>query len=267
MNKLIFLFVGALLAASSVLAQDHSQYAEHSQHTNHTQHTTDKSTHNTQSKKTDHSRHPGHASQDPFVFYFNIEELQSTLTQDDAIYKSKLHSWIGKDQYKLGLNARIENSESISEYIEKELLFSSAFSVFWNWQFGFRQDRNPFAKTEWISIGLEGEAPYFIHSQLQLLTNYDGDSGLRLHVQQDWRINDSWRLTPETEFNFYSDDDIEFARQSGLSDFHLGLKLLYDKNRKLAPYLAFEYEKKWGDEIEIHKKDSSQISAGLSFWF
>jgi hypothetical protein len=85
MNKLIFLFVGALLAASSVLAQDHSQHAEHSQHTNHTQHTTDKSTHNTQSKKTDHSRHPGHASEDPFVFYFNIEELQSTLTQDDAI--------------------------------------------------------------------------------------------------------------------------------------------------------------------------------------
>lgn len=268
MNKLILsLLAGALLAAPNVFAQDHSQHTDHSKHTDHSQHTADHSAQNSTSNKTDHSQHPGHASHDPFIFYFNMEELQSSLTQDESIYKGKLHSWMGKDQYKLGFNARIENSENINEYIEKEILFSSAFSVFWNWQTGLRQDRNPHAKTEWISFGLEGEAPYFIHSQLQLITNKDGDAGLRLHFQQDWRINDSWKLKPETELNFYSDDDIEFARQSGLNDLHLSLKLLYDKNRKIAPYLAFEYEKKWGEESEIHKEDSSQISAGLSFWF
>lgn len=261
MNKFILsLFIGVLLTPGA-LAQDHWQ------HTDHSQHTTDKSTHNTQSNKTDHSQHPGHASHDPFVFYFNVEELQSTLTQDDAFFKSKLHSWMGKDQNKLGFNARIENIEGVSEYIEKEWLFSSAFSVYWNWHLGIRQDRNPVAKTEWISVGLEGEAPYFIHSQLQLLTNDEGDMGLRFHFQQDWRINDSWKLTPETEFNFYSEGNSEFSRRSGLSDVHASIKLLYDKNRKLVPYLAFEYEKNWGETSAKHQEDSLQISAGLSFWY
>lgn len=268
MIQFIFLIcAGALLAAPNIFAQDHSQHADHSQHTDHSQDSSDHSAQNLQSNKTDHSEHPGHASHDPFIFYFNMEELQSSLTQDEPILKSKFHSWMGKDQYKLGFNARIENSDSISEYIEKEVLFSSAFSVFWNWQIGLRQDRNPFTKTEWISIGLEGEAPYFIHSQLQFIANKEGDTGLRLHFQQDWRINDSWKLQPETEFNFYSEDNTEFSRQSGLNDLHLSLKLLYDNNRKLAPYLAFEYEKKWGEGLEEHNEDSSQISAGLSFWF
>lgn len=256
MNKLIILFhIGALLVTPSLFAQDHSQHASNNV------------VGVAQAKDADHAAHPGHAAHDPFIFYFELEELQASLTQDEPIFNSKLHAWMGKDQYKLGLNARIENSDSVSEYIEKEMLFSSAFSVYWNWQVGLRQDRNPIAKTEWISIGLEGEAPYFVHSQLQLLTNDEGNTGLRLQFQQDWRINDSWKITPETEFNFYSEDDIEFARQSGLNDIHLSLQLLYDKNRKLAPYLAFEYEKKWGEQSEAHEEDSSQISAGLSFWF
>ncbi len=244
-----------------------TQAQDHFHHKDHLKKSTDHSIHNSKSYKTDHSEHPGHASHDPFIFYFNMEELQSSLSQDEPIYKSKLHLWMGKDQYKLGFRSQIENSDKISEYIEKEILFSSALSVYWNWQIGVRQDRNPIANTEWISVGLEGEAPYFIHSQLNFIANQDGNTGLRLHFQQNWRINNSWKLQPETELNFYSEGNTEFSRQSGLNDLHINLKLLYDKNRKLAPYLAIEYEKKWGNESDVQHEDSSQISAGLSFWF
>ena len=264
---LTLLLYAATLATSNTFAQDHSQHTDHTQHADHSQHTATHTEHLSKPTGTEHARHPGHDSHDPLIFYFNMEELQSSLTQDDAIYKSKLHSWIGKDKNKLVFNARIENSENVSEYIEKEILLSSAFSAFWNWQIGLRQDRNPLVKTEWISFGLEGEAPYFIHSQLHLIADENGNTGLRLHFQQDWRINDSWKLKPETELNFYTDDNIELFRQSGLNDLHVSLKLLYDKNRKLAPYLAFEYEKKWAEQYEAHLADSSQISAGLSFWF
>jgi len=243
MKNLSLYFILLMFFSVSIQAQNHSQHTSIS------------------------SAHSGHEPHDPLLLFINMEDFQSSLTQDQPVYQGKLTSWIGKDKNKLGIRARIENTEGASEYIEKELFFASALNVFWDWQFGWRQDRNPASKMNWLTLSAEGEAPYFIHSQIQLLTNQDGDAGLRLHFQQDWRINNSWNLRPETEINFYSKDHSEFSHQAGLSDAHLSVKLLYDNIRKLAPYIALEYEKNWAGTTEVDTKDAAQISAGMSFWF
>lgn len=72
--------------------------------------------------------------------------------------------------------------------------------------------------------------------------------------------------------NFYDKDDPERDIGQGLSDGKVGLRLKYEVNRQLVPYIGVEWSGKFGKTADIARAAGSarqeiRFVTGVSFWF
>lgn len=74
------------------------------------------------------------------------------------------------------------------------------------------------------------------------------------------------------EINLFGKDDPENGLGSGLTNMSAGLRLRYEFSRQFAPYIGLEWSRSFGDTADYLQaagkdKSSSQVLAGLKFWF
>jgi copper resistance protein B len=210
---------------------------------------------------------------DPLLFKLMIDRLEG---RDIGNHAAPLFwdgsAWLGKDLNKLWLKTEGERINGVTTDAELQLLYSRAIDPFWDVQIGWRHDFAPQPKQDWLAIGLQGTAPWFIGTDLTLFVGDKGRSSLRLNLEYEQMLSQRWVLTPELEVNFHGKADQAREQGSGLSDTSLGLRLSYEIRREIAPYAGINWNKLYGGTADHARQagehtDELHWVAGIRLWF
>ena len=217
--------------------------------------------------------HAGGMSDDPLLFKVTIDQLEWRDTDDNTTQMFwEGEAWLGKDLNKLWLKTEGESVDGKTEEGELQLLYSRAVAPYWDLQVGWRHDYLPEPDRDWLAVGIQGTAPWFIETDLALFVGEEGRTALRLGLEYELMLTQHWVLTPELEANFYGKADDEREQGSGLSDTSVGLRLAYEFRREIAPYVGVNWTKLYGGTADHareggEKTDQLQWVAGIRIWF
>ena len=213
-----------------------------------------------------------HMEDDPLLAKFQINELEIREAAGDNPFAWDIDAWFGKDLHKLWIKSEGERAVGITENFELQMLYSRAVAAYWDFQIGWRKDWLPKPERNWLVLGFEGVAPYFIETDVALFIGESNRAGLRVDIERELLFTQKWILKPEIELNFHSRNDESTGTGSGLSDIEVGLRLHYAINRQFAPYVGVNWEKKTGNTADYARDegedtDDVQWLVGVSAWF
>ena len=216
---------------------------------------------------------------DPLLTMVRFHELQYLQEGDHDVIEWNADGWIGKDLSKVWIKTEGELAKTDDgtevESGNVELLYSEAFSPFWDWQVGVRHDFKPEVDNStrnWLSVGAMGTAYNFWDVDTSLFISDESDVQLRIQYEREYMLTQNWVLTPEIELIINSDDNESYGDGAGLSETELSLRLGYEKSRNFQPYIGITSHQTFGNARSFRKndgEDSGNISAtiGLHFWF
>jgi copper resistance protein B len=191
---------------------------------------------------------------------------------DDNTQHWDAQAWYGSDRNRLWLKSAGTRDEGHTGHAELQTLYSRAISPFFDAQIGVRHDLQPHPSRDWLVLGLQGLAPYFFDTEATLFIGESGRSALRLKAEHDLLLTQRLILSPELEANFYGEDDAAAHVGSGLSDLEFGVRLRYEIQRELAPYIGVAWSRQFGDTADLTRargEDSQQAIwlIGVRAWF
>lgn len=154
---------------------------------------------------------------------------------------------------------------------EVQALYSQAISPFFDLQAGARQDVGD-AETSYVTLGVQGMAPYQFEADAALFLSHRGDLTARIEAELDQRITQSLILQPRAEVSLAAQDVPELGIGAGLDKVELGLRLRYEIVREFAPYIGIEQSWRLGDSADFARAAGDRASitsfvAGIRFWF
>jgi len=201
-----------------------------------------------------------------------VDRLErSRSTSGDMATSWEAEGWYGNAIDRLWLKTEGERGNDGTQDARVEALWSHAWSSFWDWQLGARQDFGQGPNRQWLAVGVEGLAPYWFETQATFYVGEQGRTALRLETSYDLRFTQKLILTPKVELNVYGKDDPQRGISSGLSDVEAGLRLRYEFSRKFAPYLGVDWTRRFGDidsmpGLEpVHARETTWV-AGVRIW-
>lgn len=209
---------------------------------------------------------------DPLIAMFKLDQLELRDTDAGNVTAWKADAWAGYDLNKIWLKTEGEYHEGETEEAELQLLYSRAYSSFWDAQIGFRRDFRPLPVRNWAVFGIRGLAPYMFDVDLALFLGEEGRSAVRVDAEYEYLISQRLILSPEAGLNIYGQHDPELGLGAGLSDITLGLRLRYEIRREFAPYLGVRWTglfNKTADFTEAAGGDTHEVMAvaGIRAWF
>lgn len=212
------------------------------------------------------------AVDDPLLTKVMINQFETRITDGPNPQVLDGQLWIGKDLNKLWVKTKFERTDSITEEAELQALYSRAIAPFWDAQIGWRRDFRPKPEQDWLTIGLQGLAPYFFEVDAAFFIGKSGRTAARLEAEYEILFTQRLIMSPEIEVNFYGKDDPAAGIGSGLSNMELGLRLRYEFTREFAPYIGINWTRQFGQTADFTKtagneiKDT-QIVVGVRIWF
>lgn len=202
---------------------------------------------------------------------FDLAEYQVREGGDG--YRWQNEAWLGGDEGKLVLRSEGEGAfgEPI-EMLELQALYSLPLDPFWDVKLGLRHDVVPNPSRTHAVVGVEGDAPYWLDIEAMAFLSDKGELTARIEASYDLRITQKLILRPSTEIDFSAQDMPDIRVGSGLSTVEAGVRLRYEIVPEFAPYLGFEWHRKLGQTADYaradgHEAGSSQLVAGVRFWF
>ena len=180
-------------------------------------------------------------------------------------------AWYGSDYNKLWLKTEGQRLGDVTEDARAELLWDRIFSRWWSAQLGVRHDFGEGPSRDWLALGVQGLAPYFVQIEATAYLGDAGRSAARFRAQYELLLTQRMVLQPELELNAYAKDDPERNIGAGFSDLQLGMRLRYEIRRECAPYVGVAWFRRLGktaDLVRAAGQDPSlvQLVAGIRFW-
>ena len=208
---------------------------------------------------------------DPLLGKFMLDKFETTDAEGSAPLNWELDTWVGKDLNKFWLKSEGEHIDGETEQ-SNEFLYSRAISSFWDMQLGLRQDRVDSQTREFLSVGVQGLAPYLFDTSTSILVGENSQFGLAAQFEYEIMFTQRLVLSPEVELNFWSENDPQMGVASGLSTAAFGLRLRYEIRREFAPYIGIQWSKNYGDTADFAAEegdgvDSTLFVAGVRIWF
>lgn len=196
-----------------------------------------------------------------------LERTRST--RGDYATAWEAQGWYGGDVNRLWLRTEGERGSEGTHDARVELLWSHAFSTFWDVQSGVRHDFGQGPSRDWLAVGVQGLAPYWFETQATFYVGQGGRTALRLEASYDLRFTQRLILAPEVEANFYGKDDPMRGVRSGLSDMEAGLRLRYEFSRRFAPYVGVNWSRQFAGVLARHGAPANETTwvAGVRMWF
>jgi copper resistance protein B len=156
--------------------------------------------------------------------------------------------------------------------LELQALYSRAIAPYWNLQAGVRYDIKPDPSRTYLVAGVEGIAPYWFKVNAAGFISNKGEVRARVEASYDQRITQSLILQPRIEANIAFQDIRAIGVGSGLTDFEAGLRLRYEIEQEIAPYIGVEWRKQTGATARFSRtagEDPETVSlvAGIRIWF
>lgn len=202
-----------------------------------------------------------------------LDQAEVRVGRGSETYVWDAEAWFGGDIDKLVVKSEGEGAfGGTLEGGEVQALWGRAVGPYFDFQAGIRQDFGPGASPTYAVVGFEGLAPYWFDIEGALFVSQKGDLTGRFEASYDQRITQSLIVQPWTELNFAAQDVTERGVGAGVSSVELGLRLRYEIQRELAPYVGFVWERKVGKTARFARSDGEYPSrpafvAGVRFWF
>lgn len=205
------------------------------------------------------------------LFYY-VEAERLEYRDDASATLWDLQGWYGSDLHKLWIKTEGHASDGNVEDAELQVLYSRAWTAFFDLQFGLRVSEIDDGDIVSAVAGLQGMAPYRVEVDAALFVSEDGDVSIRTEFERDIFLTERLILQPRAEIDIALQDIPELGVGSGLSELSLGLRLRYEVTRKFAPYLGIEHERSFGDTADLleaagQDPEETTLLAGLRFWF
>lgn len=178
----------------------------------------------------------------------------------------------GRDLNQLWIRSEGQRSQGKIQDAEAELLWGHTFSPFWTALTGVRHDFGTGPSRDWAAFGIQGLAPYKFDVEATAYIGSSGRTALKLKTSYDLLLTQRLILTPELDANLYGKDDPARGVGAGLSDASLGVRLRYEIRREFAPYIGFNYGRKFGKTADISRAEGEpvhdfQLVTGVRIWF
>ncbi len=174
-----------------------------------------------------------------------------------------LDGWIGMDYDRLWLKNQTRAFKNYDSKTEFQALYGRNIAQFWDAQIGVRHDmKTDFTShsVDYLTIGLEGLAPYFFETEAQLFLSNQGNYSGHFKQSVDIFITQKLITQPYAEFDFYSQNVDQLKVAKGLAELEVGTLTRYEITRKLAPYFAIRYNRKTFGTQEIAQTKHDRIS-------
>lgn len=184
-----------------------------------------------------------------------------------------IQAWYGTTFNRFVVKAEGEIAKSTLEETSTDLLYSKAFSPYWDLQAGLRVDTfEQGSNRQWLAFGLQGLAPYWFELDLTGYLSESGRTAFTAEAEYELLFTQKLVLQPRAEITLYGKDDTENELGSGLANSSIGLRLRYEFTRQFAPYIGVERVSTHGDTADFVRAaggDTSDtvVMAGLRFWF
>lgn len=202
-----------------------------------------------------------------------IDLLEVGFQKGRESYRFEGEAFTGGNINRFGIKFEGESvfGERIDD-LELQALYSRAIAPYWNLQAGVRHDIKPDPSRTYLVAGVEGVAPYWFEVNAAGFVSNKGEFRARLEGSYDQRITQSLILQPRVEANIAFQDIREIGVGSGLTDIEAGLRLRYEIEQEIAPYIGIEWSKQAGATARFSRiagEDPETISlvAGLRIWF
>lgn len=181
-------------------------------------------------------------------------------------------AWWGGDANRLVVKSEGEGADGHLEEAEVQVLYSRAISPYFDLQTGLRRDLQDGPKRTYVTVGVEGLAPYWFETEAALFLSDEGEAFARLEGSYDLRLTQRLILQPSAEVNLSARDIPELELGSGVTDLELGLRLRYQVTREFSPYVGVTYGRKFGGTADYAKaagEDDAETSVviGVRTWF
>mgnify|MGYP000044034140 FL=1 len=156
--------------------------------------------------------------------------------------------------------------------LELQALYSRAIAPYWNLQAGVRYDIKPDPSRTYLVAGVEGIAPYWFKVNAAGFVSNKGEFRARLEASYDQRITQSLILQPRIEANIAFQNIRAIGVGSGLTDFEAGLRLRYEIEQEIAPYIGVEWRKQTDATARFSRAagedpETFSLVAGIRIWF
>lgn len=216
--------------------------------------------------------HGGHTIHDKSInFKVLFDQFEAQLVHGEAGSRWDNRSWIGGDVHRFVVRSEGEAVAGILDAAEVQLLYSRAFTPWWEAVAGVRFDARPSPSHTWFAIGVQGLAPQMIDVQA---TAYIGESGHlagRVELEHDMHITQRIVFQPLVELSLSGSEDPDRGIGAGLSTGEVGFRFRYEIKRELAPYVGVVWHRKLfgtGDFARERGEDAGgwHVVAGLRFW-
>lgn len=222
-----------------------------------------------EAKRAAQAEHGGH----PLLF-LEAERLEYRSNEGSGLLLWEAQGWYGGDIHKLWVKTEGEYLFEADELEEAEvqLLYSRAVTPYFDLQAGLRYDFRPDPSKTYGVLGIEGLAPYWFEIDAAMFVSEDGDVSANLEAEYEILLTQRLILQPRIEFNFAVQDVREIGVGSGLSEAEAGLRLRYEIERKVAPYVGVSWNRKVGETADFARDDGEDVEsvsfvAGFRLWF
>jgi copper resistance protein B len=188
-----------------------------------------------------------HGADHPQIFHSFTAEADIGEARDGAARGWDLDGWVGGDVNRLWLKSEKKDFGKYERKSEIQALYGRNVRQFWDVQFGARHDfKTDFSdqSVDYLTLGLEGLAPYFFESDAHIFVSDQGNFSARLKQEIDIFITQKLITQPYFEADFFAQNIPELNVRSGLAEFEFGTITRYEISRKFAPYLALRCHKK-----------------------
>ena len=213
---------------------------------------------------------PACAADDDIYTFAQADRFEYAESENEFVWD--LQGWIGDDYRKLWLKSEGKREDGSSKDSEIQLLYSRAWSAFFDWQVGVRLDQAPSPDRDYLVLGTQGLAPQWFEIDTALFLSDEGELSARLEAEYDLLLTQRLILQPRFEVEVSADDVPERGIGRGINKTELGVRLRYELHRKFAPYLGINWSRLGGNTADFARaigedvEDTSFI-VGLRLWY
>lgn len=198
--------------------------------------------------------------------------LETAEWRGDGGYAWEGQATFGGDINRFVLATEGEGEGDHLESAELRAIYSRAISPFFNLQAGLRHDVRSNPERTYVTVGIEGLAPYWFEVGAAAFLSEKGDLSARLEGSYDLRLTQKLILEPRAELELAAQDVPELGVGAGVTGIELGLRLRYAIAQEFAPYVGVFHARKFGETADFARAAGegtrdSRFVVGLRAWF
>ena len=184
-----------------------------------------------------------------------------------------IQGWYGTTFSRLIIKAEGDITDSNLEELQTDVLYSQAFSAYFDAQLGIRLDRNEAGTNrQWLAASIQGLAPYWFEVDASIYLGEDARTALTIEAEHELLFTQRLVLQSRAELTAYGKEDLDNGIGSGLVSGGMGMRLRYEVSRQFSPYVGVEWTRRFGDTANLIRSAGDSVSdteyvAGLRFWF